>query len=43
MIEKILVEEGPESELLPDLYDKQDELGKKQNNHLHVSHFIYGV
>lgn len=26
MIEKILVEDGPESELLQDLYDKQDEL-----------------
>jgi len=26
MIEKILVEEGPESELLPDLYDRQDGL-----------------
>lgn len=26
LIEKILVEEGPESELLPDLYDRQDGL-----------------
>lgn len=26
LIEKILVEEGPESELLPDLYDRQDSL-----------------
>lgn len=26
MIESILVEEGPESELLPDLYERQDEL-----------------